>query len=92
MLRTTILVLAALSIGVAVVLSVMHAPAFIPIYLGIEGFIVFAAVLFERHRYRPQTHAGLWRASGERFLDPTSGGPVQVEENVDTGERRYVRG
>lgn len=39
--------------------------------------------------HRPPLSGG-WRPSGEKFLDPTSGKPVEVWFDPKTGERRYV--
>ena len=58
------------------------------------GLIVLVGVLFERWRYshpaeRPD---GPWEATGERFVDPSTGEPVEVFFDPRTGERRYVTG
>jgi hypothetical protein len=34
--------------------------------------------------------SGAWRPTGEKFVDPTSGKPVEVWFDPATGERRYV--
>jgi hypothetical protein len=56
------------------------------------GLIALVGILFERWRYRQLTGRpdGSWEATGERFVDPTSGEPVEVFFNPRTGERRYV--
>ena len=33
-----------------------------------------------------------WRATGERFIDPTSGEALEVWQGPKNGERAYVRG
>lgn len=38
---------------------------------------------------RPPLSGG-WRPTGEKFVDPASGKPVEVWFDPDTGERRYV--
>lgn len=55
------------------------------------GGVLLAALLFERWRYkRPAIGTvGHWQETGERFLDPTSGKPMEVFYNPATGERDY---
>lgn len=69
---------------------------------GAEGWIavlVYAAALavllvFERRRYRPDVDrsSGAWQATGEAFVDPTSGTKTAVFYNAETGERDYRPG
>ena len=40
---------------------------------------------------RPPLH-GNWRPTGEKFVDPASGKPVEVWFDEATGERKYVDG
>jgi hypothetical protein len=57
----------------------------------IWGFVLFAATLLERWRYRadtPREGTG-WEATEERFIDPESGRLMQVFYQPATGERRY---
>lgn len=56
------------------------------------GLMLLACVLFERWRYRnPSAHdGGNWQPTGEQFIDPATGQPMEVEYDADTGERRYV--
>jgi hypothetical protein len=56
------------------------------------GLVVLLATLFERWRYRRigERPAGQWQSTHERFLDPSTGEPVEVLFNPHTGERRYV--
>jgi hypothetical protein len=61
--------------------------------LAVPGFIMIAALAFERWRYRrigalPPDPG--WVATGERCIDPETHKPVTVYHNADTGERRYV--
>jgi hypothetical protein len=59
--------------------------------LGI-GLIVLTGTLFERWRYSSVAASaeGRWQRTGERFIDPTSGEPIEVLFDPATGERRYV--
>jgi hypothetical protein len=60
---------------------------------GVSAALVIVLVLFEVQGYRPKvdrSHAG-WRRTGERFVDPASGKPMDVYYNPDTGERDYRR-
>ncbi|HKT31344.1 MAG TPA: hypothetical protein VJS89_02475 [Gammaproteobacteria bacterium] len=66
----------------------LYVPA---IYLFIEGGVLIIAILFEPWRYLPAVNRnkGRWQATGERFVDPTSGKLVEVFYNPETGERDY---
>jgi membrane-bound ClpP family serine protease len=55
------------------------------------GAMVIIGSVFERRYRNNQIPTGAdWQASGERFVDPTSGKEVEVLYNPRTGERRYV--
>lgn len=55
------------------------------------GALFIVGTIFEARRYRPKaTTAGNWEATGERFVDPTSGKLTGVRYNPDTGQREYV--
>jgi len=57
----------------------------------ILGALVLIGSVFERRYRNNQTPSGSdWQATGERFLDPTSGKDVEVLYNPRSGERRYV--
>jgi hypothetical protein len=92
MLRNVLLFisLAMLASGVACLLFRIPAPAYTLI---IWGAILFAAVVYERFRYKPLEHklpgAGCERTS-ERFVDAESGKTVTVYLESKTGERQYV--
>lgn len=54
------------------------------------GALFIGGTIFER-RYRPKSSAsGPWEATGERFVDPTTGKMTEVRYNPQTGERKYV--
>jgi hypothetical protein len=93
MLRLVVITGAALLAGVGAVLIVcgVHAPGWQALVLGL---LVLLGTLFERWRYRQIEHGvdQEWQATGERFLDPSSGEPLEVYYNPRTGERRYVAG
>jgi hypothetical protein len=60
-------------------------------YLGVNGAIVIAALLFERGRYRPKIMpGGKWEETGERFVDPSTGHLMKVRYDPQTGARDYV--
>lgn len=91
MLRTIVLVAAWGWFAVAAVLTLAEPGAW--------PMLIFAAVLVtgvvaERVHYRggedPARGGGIWQATDERFRDETSGRPVTVWFNPETGERRYV--
>ena len=56
------------------------------------GLIALVGTLFERWRYRQLSERpdSSWQATGERFVDPSTGSPVEVFFDPRTGERRYV--
>lgn len=71
----------------------LHPHAVMLVWLAVQSGVLFAGIFFERTRYKAiETHAPGpgWQASGERFVDPTSGELVQVWYNPVSGERRYV--
>ncbi|MGH8292030.1 MAG: hypothetical protein ACRESA_01000 [Gammaproteobacteria bacterium] len=90
MLRRFVIALGVAGLVAAIVclLLRLYVPA---IYLFIEGGILIIAVLFEPWRYLPKVNRnkGHWQATGERFVDPTSGKLVEVFYNPETGERDY---
>jgi hypothetical protein len=58
----------------------------------VTGRIILIGTLFERWRYRgvEQPPGGQWQKTGEQFLDPSTGDPIEVMFDPRTGERRYV--
>ncbi|MGH7736735.1 MAG: hypothetical protein ACREMP_02515 [Candidatus Tyrphobacter sp.] len=62
----------------------------VSIYLFVVGALILIGTIFER-RYRPKLKSGGdWQATGERFVDPTTGKLTEVRYDPKTGERRYV--
>lgn len=92
MLRRALIVYGVLCLAIAVALFVEGAVLPLAVDLAIGGVVVIAALLFERQRYRPHIDSSLghWQATGERFVDPTSGHLIDVHYNPDTGQRDYV--
>jgi hypothetical protein len=93
MLRTVVIVAAAIltCVGVGLMVCGVHAPGWQALVIGV---IVLIGTLFERWRYRhiEEPPAGDWQRTGEQFIDPSSGDPVEVMFDPSTGERRYVAG
>ena len=93
MLRNALLVFALCLLAVGLGTSLGGARETFP--LAIWGAVLVTAVLVERWRYRPGSHAGprandsAWQRTDERFVDPESGQAMQVFYNPRTGERRY---
>ena len=58
------------------------------------GAVMLLAILFERRRYK-RIADGVpgpdWQPTGERFLDPNTGVPVEVYFQPATGKRAYVK-
>jgi hypothetical protein len=76
----------------AFLLFVAQAPVILALYLGASGVVIVGGILFERKGYRPRVDRtrGRWQATGERFVDPTTGKLMEVRYNPDTGQRDYV--
>ena len=93
MLRAVLIVVAAVlaCVGIALIAHGVRTPGWQ--LLGI-GLMVLLGTLFERWRYRgvAERPDGQWQSTRERFLDPSTGEPVDVLFNPHTGERRYVSG
>jgi hypothetical protein len=93
MLRTIVIAAAAIlaCVGIALIACGVHAPGWQALAIGV---IVLIGTLFERWRYRriEQRPNGDWQQTGEQFIDPSTGDPVEVMFDPGTGERRYVAG
>jgi hypothetical protein len=93
MLRIVVIAAAATltCIGIGLIACGIHAPGWQALAIGV---IVLIGTLFERWRYRRIEEApkGHWQRTGEQFIDPSSGDPVEVMFDPRTGERRYVAG
>jgi hypothetical protein len=75
------------AIGALLCLTGMPAPGVQ--LLGLGG-VVLVGLAIERWRYRTTPRPGAdWQPTGERFIDPESGRPVDVLYDPKTGERRY---
>jgi len=76
-------------VGIALLVAGVRAPGWQATGLGL---VVLLGTLFERWRYQStaQHSEGHWKSTGERFLDPSTGDPVEVLFDQRTGERRYV--
>jgi hypothetical protein len=88
MLRTALMWFAVLLMLGGLVASASGAPG--ALVTSFWGVVLFAAVLFERWRYRktPATGDG-WQSTDERFIDPETGRLTQVIYNPKTGDRVY---
>ena len=93
MLRTVVIAAAAVlaCVGMGLIACGVHAPGWQALAVGV---IVLIGTLFERWRYRriEDPQKGDWQRTGEQFIDPSSGNPVEVMFDPRTGERRYVAG
>ena len=93
MLRAVVIAVAILltCIGSALIAYGVRAPGWQALGLGV---IVLLGTLFERWRYRriERSASGRWQPTDEKFIDPSTGEPVEVMFDPQTGERRYVAG
>jgi hypothetical protein len=93
MLRTVVIAAAATltCVGIGLIACGIHAPGWQALAIGV---IVLIGTLFERWRYRriEAPPKGDWQRTGEQFIDPATGEPVEVMFDPRTGERRYVAG
>lgn len=82
--------------SLGLVATLFWLPAAPPLWVvGFWCLVVLVGLLVERYRYKPietATEGAGWLRTGERFLDPDSGSPVDVLYHPGTGERRYVHG
>jgi hypothetical protein len=93
MLRIVVIVAAAIltCVGIGLIVCRVHAPGWQVLAIGV---VVLIGTLFERWRYRhiEEPLNGNWQRTSEKFIDPSTGDPVEVMFNPRTGERRYVAG
>jgi hypothetical protein len=91
MLRTVVIAVAGIltCIGIGLIAFGVHTPGWQAL---VFGLIVLVGTLFERWRYRriEEQSNGQWQRTDERFIDPSTGDPVEVMFDPRTGERRYV--
>lgn len=90
MLRTVVLIIAGIvaATGAALIVTGVTLPG---IQALVMGALVIVGILCERrYRHDRQQPDGHWQATGERFVDPTSGKDVEVFYDPQSGERRYV--
>jgi hypothetical protein len=93
MLRTFVIAVAAIltCAGIALLVFGFRAPGWQALIIGVT---VLIGTAFERWRYRQIEEApnGQWQRTNERFLDPSTGDPIDVMFDPRTGERRYIAG
>jgi hypothetical protein len=91
MLRTAVIAAAVIltCVGIGLVAHGAHAPGWQALAIGVT---VLIGTLFERWRYRhiEELPKGHWQRTGEQFIDPSTGEPVEVLFDPGSGERRYV--
>jgi hypothetical protein len=91
LMRTVIVAVAAIltCVGIGLIACGIYAPGWQALALGV---IVLVGTLFERWRYRriEEPSNGRWQRTDEKFIDPSTGDPVEVMFDPRTGERRYV--
>ena len=91
-LRRWLIALGVLALLVAAVLLALGWLVPLAIDLIVTGVVLVAALVFERRGYRPPVDRahGRWQATGERFVDPTTGHLIEVRYDPVTGQRDYV--
>lgn len=92
MLRRILLILGGVMLLIAAALYVGHDVTGCWFTVGFYGLLLVISILCERSQYRPKVNPNLpgWRATEERFVDPTTGRLMEVRYNENTGERAYV--
>jgi hypothetical protein len=70
-------------------ITLWHAAFWLPI--GFYATLVIVLAIFEVGRYRPAVDRSsiTWRATDEKFLDPTTGQSMTVYYDPATGKRDY---
>jgi len=89
-LRAALIIAAIAAFDVAFVrVFAWHDYAWMPIGIGVALAILYGC--FEIKRYRPNVDrsASSWRATGEVFIDPTSGEKTTVYYDAASGKRDY---
>ena len=93
MLRTVVIAVAVIltCTGIGLIAFGVHTPGWQALALGV---VILIGTLFERWRYRriEKPANGHWQRTDEKFIDPSTGEPVDVMFDPRTGERRYVAG
>ena len=91
-LRRWLVALGVLVLALAVVLLALGWIVPLAVELIVGSLVLVAALLFERRGYHPDVDRtrGEWQATGERFVDPTSGHLIEVRFDPTTGQRDYV--
>ena len=90
-LRFCLLMVGLLSLAIGALSMLQAGPHFVPPL--VIGALLVLGVAFERVVYKPVDRAPTgteWRATDERFVDPTTGATLTVFVKPATGERRYV--
>lgn len=93
MLRTALLVLGMVLMGVGIAAMGTHSLVHSGYRFLLWGTVLVLAILCERWRYRriEHFHDERWQQTGERFEDPKTGQIVEVLFDPSSGERRYAR-
>jgi hypothetical protein len=92
MLRIILIVVAVLLlIGGVLTLQASGAAIYGAIQLFFGGAFLLFVLLVEARRYgsNRKLSTGPWEATGERFVDPSTGKLTEVRYNPETGERDY---
>lgn len=93
MLRAVVIAAGAILTGAGIILIAcgVHTPGWQALIFGV---LILIGTLFERWRYRriEEPTNSRWQRTEEKFIDPSTGEPVDVMFDPRTGERRYVAG
>ena len=88
--RVVLAVVSVVAIELAVLdVAAWHSYRWLPI--GIAAFLLLVGGAFEAGRYRQRVDRSspAWRATGEKFIDPSTGRTTTVYYNPVTGKRDY---
>lgn len=87
MLRAILAILFAAMVAYGAIVTVQHGNGWSLVIIGAIGLI--SVFLEGRYRGARVERTNTWQPTGEKFIDPGTGKPVEVDYDPATGERNY---